>query len=398
MRITQGLNQSQFLASLNTIESNLSQTQSQITSQLRFTTASQDPTAAGSVNNYNQTLAQSQQFDTNANSAQTNLSTEDNALSSVQSQLQALRTLALQANNGTQSNTDLSAIATQVNQIQNGLLALANTQNGNGEYIFGGYVAQAQPFTASATGAAYNGDTGQRSVQIAAGLTVTDGDPGSAVFGQIKTGNGTYAVTSNPANTGTALIGTTTVADASAYDGKAFSINFTSPTAYTINDANNAVVSTGTYVEGQAITYDGTQITATGTPAAGDSFAVTPSVNQSLFTTVQNLATALNSAPGSPAGVATLNNLIGNTINNIDQALDNISDVRSSVGGRLNAITTQLSVSSSQQLQLKSTISSLQSLDYASAITTLDSQNTTLSAAMQAYTLTQNLSIFNYLK
>jgi flagellar hook-associated protein 3 FlgL len=398
MRITQGLNQGQFLTALNTMESNLSQTQNQIASNLRFTTASQDPTAAGSVNNYNQTLAQSKQFDTNANSAQTNLGTEDNALSSVQSQLQALRTLALQANNGTSSSTDRSAIAAQATQIQNSILALANTQNGNGEYLFGGYLAQSQPFTASATGATYNGDNGQRAVQIAAGLTVIDGDTGNAVFNQIKTGNGTFAVTGNTANTGSAIIATATVANASAYDGKAFSISFTSPTAYTINDANNVVVTGGTYVEGQAIAYDGTQITATGTPAAGDSFAVTPSTNQSIFTTVQNLVTALQSAATSPAGQARLNNAIGNAINNIDQALDQVSNVRSSVGGRLNAITTQLSVSSSQQIQLQTTISSLQSLDYAQAITTLQSQNTTLSAAMQAYTLTQGLSLFNFIK
>lgn len=398
MRITQGLNQGQFLTALNTMESNLSQTQNQIASNLRFTTASQDPTAAGSVNNYNQTLAQSKQFDTNANSAQTNLGTEDNALSSVQSQLQALRTLALQANNGTSSSTDRSAIAAQATQIQNSILALANTQNGNGEYLFGGYLAQSQPFTVSATGATYNGDNGQRAVQIAAGLTVIDGDTGNAVFNQIKTGNGTFAVTGNTANTGSAIIATATVANASAYDGKAFSISFTSPTAYTINDANNVVVTGGTYVEGQAIAYDGTQITATGTPAAGDSFAVTPSTNQSIFTTVQNLVTALQSAATSPAGQARLNNAIGNAINNIDQALDQVSNVRSSVGGRLNAITTQLSVSSSQQIQLQTTISSLQSLDYAQAITTLQSQNTTLSAAMQAYTLTQGLSLFNFIK
>ena len=152
MRVTQSLNQSQFLAAINTLESNLSQTQNQISSNLAFTTASQNPTAAGSVNNYNQALAQSQQFDTNANSAQTNLGTEDNALSQVQTQLQNLRVLALQANNGGLSATDLSAIATQASQIQSSLLALANTQNGNGEYIFGGYSSQTQPFTLTATG------------------------------------------------------------------------------------------------------------------------------------------------------------------------------------------------------------------------------------------------------
>ena len=82
---------------------------------------------------------------------------------------------------------------------------------------------------------------------------------------------------------------------------------------------------------------------------------------------------------------------------NIDQALDQPSNVRSSIGGRLNAITTQLSVSSSQQIQLQTSISSLQSLDYASAITKLDEQTTTLQASMQAYTITEGLSLFKYL-
>jgi flagellar hook-associated protein 3 FlgL len=397
MRITQGLNQSQFLAALTTLESNLSQTQNQLSSNLSFTTASQNPTAAGSVNNYNQALAQSKQFDTNANSAQTNLSTEDNAMASFQTQLQSLRDLALQANSGGLSNADLKSIATQAAQIQTGLIALANTQNGNGEYLFGGYAAQTQPFTASATGATYHGDQGQRQVQIAAGQTITDGNNGDAVFNQIKTGNGTFAVTANPANTGGAIIGATTVANASAYDGKSFSINFTSPTAYTINDATNAVVSSGTYTSGQAIGYDGTQVTLTGTPAATDAFTVAPSSNQSIFTTVQNLVTALQAGSTPGAGQAQLNNSIGSAINNIDQALNQTSDVRSSIGGRLNAITTQLSDSSSQQIQLQSTISSLQSLDYAQALTTLNQQNTTLSAAMQAYTLTQGLTLFKYL-
>ena len=92
-----------------------------------------------------------------------------------------------------------------------------------------------------------------------------------------------------------------------------------------------------------------------------------------------------------------MNNLVGNSINNIDQALNQSSNVRASVGARLNSITTQQSVSSSQQTQLQSSISSLQGLDYATAITTLNTQNTTLSAALQAYTVTQGLSLFKFL-
>ena len=84
MRVTQNLNQAQFISALNTLEANLSQTQNQISTNLSFTTPSQNPVAAGAVTNYNQALLQSQQYGTNANSAQTQLSVEDTTLSQVQ--------------------------------------------------------------------------------------------------------------------------------------------------------------------------------------------------------------------------------------------------------------------------------------------------------------------------
>jgi flagellar hook-associated protein 3 FlgL len=396
MRVTQSLDQTQFLAAINTLESNINQTQNQLSSSKQFTTASQNPTAAGSVNNFNQALAQSQQYGTNATSAQTNLNTEDNALSQVQTQLQALRTLALEANSGTLTNANRSAIATQAAQIQNSLLALANTQNGNGEFIFGGFAAQTQPFTLSAAGATYNGDQGQRQVQIAAGQTVADGDNGDTVFNQIKTGNGTFAVTATAGNSGSGIVGATTVSNPAAYDGGTYSITFTAPGTYQITKGATPVT-TGTYTDGGTIAFNGVQVTLSGQPATGDSFTLAPSTNQSLFTTVQNLVSALQTGVSSPASSTGLNNSINTAINNIDQALSQSSNVRATVGGRLNSITTQQSVATSQQTQLQQSISNLQSLDFASAITTLDQQNTTLSAALQAFNLTQGLSLFKFL-
>jgi flagellar hook-associated protein 3 FlgL len=397
MRITESLNQNQFLSSIGALEASISQTQNEISTNSSFTDPAQNPVAAGEVNDFSQTLAQSQQFETNANSAKTNLSTEDSALSSVQTTLQSLRDLALEATSGTESSSNLSAIATQVTQIQNSLLSLANTQNGNGEYIFSGYATQTQPFTLTSTGATYNGDTGQRQIQVAVGQTVADGDNGDAVFNQIPTGNGTFTVTAGTGNTGSGVIGATTVSNAATYAGQSFSIVFTSPTAYNIENPAGTVETTGTYTSGDTIAYGGTQVTLSGTPDTNDTFEVAPSTKQSLFTTVQNLVTALNQGVSGANGQVTLSNAVSTAINNIDQALNQASNVQSSVGGRLNTITTQLSVGSSTQLQLQSSISSLQGLNYAAAITTLDQQNTTLSAALQAYTVTQGLTLFKYL-
>jgi flagellar hook-associated protein 3 FlgL len=396
MRVTQGSNQTQFLASINLLQSSIAQTQNQMSSNLSFTTASQNPVAAGTVNNYNQALAQSQQYGTNASSAQTNLNTEDNALSQVQTQLQALRNLALEANSGILTNSNLSSIATQAVQIQNTLLSLGNTTNGNGEYIFGGFASQTQPFTQSAVGATYNGDQGSRQVQIGAGQTVADGDNGDTVFNQVKTGNGTFTVTAAGANTGSGIVGATSVSNPAAYDGGTYAITFTAPGTYQVTEGAT-VVSTGSYADGDTISFNGVQVTLSGTPATGDSFSLAASGNQSIFATVQNLVTALQAGVTTPASSTALNNAINSAINNIDQALNQTSNVRATVGGRLNSITTQQSVATSQQTQLKQSISNLQGLDYAQAITTLDQQNVTLSAALQAFSMTQGLSLFKFL-
>jgi flagellar hook-associated protein 3 FlgL len=397
MRVTQSLNQAQFLAAMTQLESNLSQTQNQISTNLSFTTPSQNPVAAGSVNNYDQALAQSQQYDANASSAQTRLSTEDSALAQVQTELQTLRDLALQANNSSVSSDGRAAIASQATQIQNSLLSLANTQDGNGEYIFGGFSTNNQPFTLTPSGAGYAGDQGQRQVQIAAGQTIADGDNGNSVFNQIKTGNGTFNASAAAGNTGTGVLGASTVQNPAAYDGGTYAINFTAANTYEVRDSANVLVTSGSYTAGQSISFRGVQVTLNGQPATGDSFTVAPSTNQSVFTTVQNLVAALQGAGGTPGTQAQLNNSLASAINNIDQALGQTSNIRATIGARLNSITTQQSVSSSQQIQLKASIASLQSLDYASAITTLTLQNTTLSASMQAFTLTQGLTLFKFL-
>jgi flagellar hook-associated protein 3 FlgL len=112
---------------------------------------------------------------------------------------------------------------------------------------------------------------------------------------------------------------------------------------------------------------------------------------------VQNLANALQQSTATPAGQAQLNNSIVSAINGIDQALNQTQTVQTSVGARLNTITTAQAVATTQQTQLQQSISNVQSLDYPSAVTSLDSQNTTLQAAMEAFTQTQGLSLFKYL-
>ena len=63
----------------------------------------------------------------------------------------------------------------------------------------------------------------------------------------------------------------------------------------------------------------------------------------------------------------------------------------------MNRVSDQIDLNSAFNFQLEKSISELEDLDYASAITELNLQLVALEAAQQTYVKTQGLSLFNYL-
>ncbi len=102
-------------------------------------------------------------------------------------------------------------IAAEVRERYEELIALANTRDGGGEFLFSGFATATQPFVRGAGGIIYQGDQGQRLVQIGQDRTVADSDSGAALFMQARNGNGVFRVTSLASNTGTGLLGERTV-------------------------------------------------------------------------------------------------------------------------------------------------------------------------------------------
>ena len=398
MRISSNYIAQLFIDSQNQQESNLAVLQQQITTGLKFSQPSQDPVAASQVLSLQATLDQTAQYSTNANLAQSRLSIEDSTLGSVTNTLQSIRSLALQAANATQTTETRATIATQISQQLKNLMQLANTQDGSGQYIFSGAATSTVPFSQTGAGVIYNGTQSQRLVQIGSNQTVADSDSGAAVFQQIRDGNGTFVASAASTNTGSAILGANSVTNPSGWAAGSppYTITFSTPAAYTVTDSTGATGQTGAYTDGQALAFNGAQLQLDGTPAAGDTFSVAASSNQDMFTTLQHLVTALttSSAAGQPAAV----NGINRAVEAIDQSLTNVSTVRSQVGSRLTAIDSQTTSSSSLTLALKSTMSNLRDLDYASAITKLNQQITGLQAAQASYVKMQHLTLFNYIQ
>ena len=392
--------QSSFLNGLSAIQrlqAALDQTQRQIASGRRILKPSDDPIASARSIELRESVARLGQFDRNAGIATNRLAQQESALTSVNNVLQRVRELALQANNGTQSNESRGQIAVEMRQLLDNLVQLANQRDGNGRYMFAGNLDNVVPVTRSATGFQYNGDQGQRLIQVGQSRQVADGDPGSDVFFRIRDGNGQFALAASAANAGTAVLGAGSVTDPTAWIPDQYTVTFTAPDSYEVTDSGGAPVAAGSWMDGDNIRFNGIEFVLSGAPATGDSFTVSPSRYQDVFTTVERLVGAVERSVTDSESRAALNNDVNAGLLNLDQAIGNLVDMRTRVGSRLSVIEKQVDTNGAFSLILEETLAGIEDLDYAEALSRLSLEATTLEAAQQSFVRTQQLSLFNFL-
>jgi len=187
-----------------------------------------------------------------------------------------------------------------------------------------------------------------------------------------------------------------TVVTPAAWVPDTYTISFTTPSNYQITNGAGTVVASGVYTDPNSISLiSGIKVPISGTPAAGDSFTVAKAGTASAFSTVSNLVATLNSSTLNNAQIATQ---IGGSLQQIDNAITHLNDVSASVGARINAITSSQTSAQSEQTNLTASISQLQDIDYAAAITQLNTEEISLQAAQASYASIAKLSLFNYLK
>ena len=144
---------------------------------------SDNPAGAAELIKINDLSAQVDSFQRSISSLSGQFSTADSTFSSVVTALQRAISLGVEAANGTLSDADRAAVATELTGIQSQLLSLANTSY-QGQYIFAG-TSTAQPFVLDPTqtsGVRYTGNTGTNHVTIGAGYQLQVNVPGSQIF------------------------------------------------------------------------------------------------------------------------------------------------------------------------------------------------------------------------
>ena len=392
---------------ISELQAALAEKQTQIASGRRILTPADDPVGAAAALDVSQAQGVNTQFGANRESAKNALTLQESSLGQYTNLLQNVKTLTIAAGNGALDDTQRKSIATELSGNLDDLLAIANTRDSAGNYIFSGYKNTTQPFAQTASGVVYSGDQGQRQLQVSTSRQLALNDSGEAIFQNIKSGNGKFTAAASPVNTGSGVASAGTVTNLAALTNHNYSVDFSvagGSTTFNVYDLSldpgktAPLAASGPYVSGQAIAFDGLQFDVTGVPANNDKFTLQPSVNQSIFKTVGDLITTLNTSAAGVVGKAALATGLASANGNLSAALDTALTVRASGGARLQELDTLDNEGADRGLQYAARLSSLQDLDYAKAITELTQQQVTLQAAQQSFVKIANLSLFDYIK
>ncbi|HUH39557.1 MAG TPA: flagellar hook-associated protein FlgL [Castellaniella sp.] len=420
MRISTNLLFNTGLKTIGTQQADLMHLYQQIGSGQRMVTPADDPLAAAQSINIAQSQSLNQRFTENRAVATRNLATEEDALGSLTTLLADIRTRVVEAGNGTLSDADRSTLSQVLQGAREAMLALANTTDGSGQYLFSGSRGQTPAYTDTGT---YAGDGLQRMIQADQTRQIAAGDVGSDIFQRAQPGTLVYASRQTAQGTGsTAIVGSPLVADGSKGNADAhlgFKVSFTSPTEYTLvvtdYSAGGAteIFANQPFTPGStllmlarsdggtpAVPVDsGTRLQISGDPAAGDEFIVTPQQHDSdfnLFKTLDTLIDGLNApATGDPSALAGLRNVLNTSMQQLQTGYDNVLTVRSSIGARMNELEAMDDVGAQHKLGYAKDLSRLEDLDYYDATMKLNLRKMALEGASLAFQTIQGLSLFN---
>jgi len=218
MRISSSQLQASAINSILGQQAKLSQIQLQIASGRKVLTPADDPAGAARALNLLESASSSGQFDRNVNISESRLQFEEVGLTSVTNLIQRVRELTVQGNNDSNDTSSRALIASEIRQRFDELLSLSNTRDADNEYIFSGYQTTTQSFSVNPDGSVqYNGDEGQRFLQIGPSRQVATGDSGADVFGLVGSGNGQFTTIESAINTGSGVIGAGSIINQNAY-------------------------------------------------------------------------------------------------------------------------------------------------------------------------------------
>lgn len=145
----------------------------------KMSEASDNPAAVGTIHNVRSQLALNDRYIENIEQAQDGMDSVDGYLATADDVLQRTQEIAIAANNGGLSPTDLDTYAAEVATLKQQMVDLANAQV-DGRYLFAGFRDNQPPFGGEPV--VYSGTSDVKYVESGPGETVATNIPGDDLF------------------------------------------------------------------------------------------------------------------------------------------------------------------------------------------------------------------------
>jgi flagellar hook-associated protein 3 FlgL len=223
---------------------NVITTGNEVSSEVKLNTAGDDPVGAARVLQLSQQSSMLNQYKTNISTVNSNMTQAETALSSINDALQTARELVIRASNGTFTDADRKANASELTQLQAQIVGVMNSQDANGQYLFSGAKSTTAPYSLNSDGSySYQGDQTSINLPIGDGLSVAGNTTGWDAFEQaINTTRTSSTLTSPAVNDGKVSLSGGVVVSSSTYNdkfvaGQPYSVAFLSSSQLKITDA-----------------------------------------------------------------------------------------------------------------------------------------------------------------
>ena len=424
---TKLLNQQQ-ISQFGKLNSNIADIQERISTGKNILRASDDPVAAANLSVAKEQSLLLSQFQRNIDYAESRLNMTDQTLQESINVLLRINELTAMAGNGALDSEGHLAITTEMKQLKEVLLGLANTTDARGIGIFSGYNAMSKPFEVAGDGSVnYLGDRGQSHLQISENMTVATNIDGGSAFMRINTDGGRrnlFDIVDSGINT--VKTASTIALQADANWGADMEFELPSRMeewSFSLSGSKGLVEISASINEGGLQNLvDAINLTSvkTGIEATLNSDGRTISLLDDLNgrITVKNIQIeGVNSAADEITsyvnftgrdgnGSATTKTLkltdadqqISGSISNLQSAIDNLSLQRAYIGGQVKKGKTQSDVIGARKLAVERDVSRLGDADLAELITSLQAQLTNLNASQAAFAKIGQQSLFDYIR
>ncbi len=407
-----------FMSNLDNISRNntdLFKTQQQLSTGKNVLQPSDDPLAAAQIIKLKKEIARNDQFQGNIDVSQRRLEQEEIALDQLNNINIRLREITIKAGSEVLTAADRKSLAVEVDEMTQQMLGLMNTKDVQGEYLFSGYKGDTAAYAYDETSEQYvfQGDSGQRLIQVGPDNRIASTDSGQKLFEQIQAPEQPY-VSNNPEGVlnGVSLVNRDKLEEVMADKELPLDITVqdtsTVPPTLLIEDAAGTVLFDNSADPTDPQNQLGNEL--------GISLGINPSVPpaptgpfsaevdlRAEKTNPLNIALKLQEGLedldlSDPEQKEAFRTLIADTLDTLTQAEESNIQARTSLGARINALEQQETVNTDYQLFTKETLSSFEDLDYAEAISRFALQQNVLGAAYQSFSKIKEMTLFNYLR